>query len=307
MAHFTSIDQIIGSTPLVSLNRLTRNAYGSVQVKLESQNPMGSVKDRIALAIINDAEQRGLLKPGSTIVEATSGNTGIALAYLGASRGYKVILTMPETMSIERRRLLKAFGAQVELTPGNQGMGGSVSRARELVQTIPGAFWARQFENEANPAIHEQTTAREIWEDTKGNIDVFVAGVGTGGSLTGVGRFLRDKNPDIEIIALEPDTSSVLSGGTPGPHKIQGIGPGFIPQILDTALISQTLKVSAVNAGETARALATQEGILGGISAGANVWAALELANRKAYQGKNIVTLICDTGERYLSTWLFDE
>jgi cysteine synthase A len=278
-----------------------------VLVKLESYNPLSSVKDRIGLSIIEDAERRGLLSPGATIVEATSGNTGIALAYIGAVKGYRVVLTMPETMSMERRRLLKAFGAELELTPGGDGMKGAVQRAKEIVSSTPGAFLAQQFQNQANPEVHRRTTAEEIWQDTQGAVDVFVAGVGTGGTLTGVGGRLRELKKDLHLVAVEPDTSPILSGGSPGPHKIQGIGAGFIPEVLDTSLYNEVIKVSATQAGETSRNLAKLEGILGGISAGGNVWAALELARRPEFEGKKIVTVICDTGERYLSTWLFEE
>jgi cysteine synthase A len=307
MAAYESIVELIGNTPLVRLNRMTQGLGAEVWVKLESSNPLSSVKDRIGLAMIEDAEKTGRISPGSTIIEATSGNTGIALAYLGAVKGYKVILTMPETMSIERRRLLKAFGAQLVLTPGSQGMAGAVAQAQALADTIPGSFWAKQFENTANVDIHYRTTAEEIWTDTQGRVDLFVSGVGTGGTITGVGRRLKEYKPSVQVIAVEPDSSSVLSGEKPGPHKIQGIGAGFIPKILDTEIYDAILQVDAEKAGLAARNLAFQEGILGGISAGANLWAALELAKKSENEGKVIVTLICDTGERYLSTWLFDE
>jgi len=286
---------------------MTQGLGAEVWVKLESANPLSSVKDRIGLAMIEDAEKTGRISPGSTIIEATSGNTGIALAYLGAVKGYKVILTMPETMSIERRRLLKAFGARLVLTPGSQGMAGAVAQAQALADTIPGSFWAKQFENAANVDIHYRTTAEEIWIDTEGRVDLFVSGVGTGGTITGVGKRLKEYKPSIQVVAVEPDSSPVLSGEKPGPHKIQGIGAGFIPKILDTEIYDSILQVNAEKAGLSARNLALQEGILGGISAGANLWAALELAKKSENEGKVIVTLICDTGERYLSTWLFDE
>ncbi|KGE73425.1 cysteine synthase A [Spirochaeta lutea] len=306
MALYTSILDLVGNTPLLELRGMTQGLDARVLVKLESYNPLSSVKDRIGLSIIEQAEKEGVLGPGATIVEATSGNTGIALAYIGAVKGYRVVLTMPETMSIERRRLLKTFGAELELTPGGEGMNGAVRRAREIVESTPGAFMARQFENQANPLVHRKTTAEEIWRDTQGQVDAFVSGVGTGGTLTGAGGRLRELNPEIRIVAVEPDSSPVLSGGSPGPHKIQGIGAGFVPQVLDTSLYDEVIQVSAVQAGETSRSLARVEGVLGGISAGANVWAALELAKRKEFAGKTIVTLICDTGERYLSTWLFE-
>lgn len=307
MAKFESIKELVGNTPLVRLNRMTQGLPAQVYVKLESFNPLGSVKDRIGLAMIEAAEAQGLLSPGSTIVEATSGNTGIALAYLGAVKGYKVILTMPETMSMERRRLLRAFGAELILTPGGEGMNGAVSKAQEIVDSTPGSFWAKQFENLANPEIHYQTTGEEIWKDSEGKIDVFLAGVGTGGTLTGAGRKLREYKADIQLVAVEPEGSAVLSGSKPGPHKIQGIGAGFIPEVLDRSLLDEVIAVSANDAGDTARKLAQYEGIFGGISSGANVWAALELARLEENEGKTIVTIVADTGERYLSTWLFED
>lgn len=307
MARYESIAELVGNTPLVRINRMAQGLPGEVYVKLESSNPLSSVKDRIGLAMIEAAEEQGILTPGSTIIEATSGNTGIALAYLGAVKGYKVMLTMPETMSMERRRLLKAFGAELVLTRGSDGMNGAVQRAKELVEQTPGAFWTQQFDNASNPDIHYRTTGEEIWKDTDGKVDILVAGVGTGGTITGAGRRLREHKPIIEIVAVEPDSSAVLSGGEPGPHKIQGIGAGFVPSILDTSLFSKVMTVGALEAGDAARKLAQYEGILGGISAGANVWAALELAKLEENAGKTIVTIICDTGERYLSTWLFEE
>lgn len=302
-----NITELIGGTPLVRLNKLCRDLPGSVVVKLESFNPMSSVKDRIGLNMILEAEIQGSLKPGGTIIEATSGNTGIALAFVGAARGYKVVLTMPDTMSIERRKLLKSLGAELILTPGSLGMRGAVNQAEELLKSSPDAIMARQFSNSANPEVHYKTTAPEIWEALDGNLHAFVSGVGTGGTISGVGRFLKEKNGAIQIIAVEPDVSPVLSGGQPGPHKIQGIGAGFIPEILDRKVIDQILTVSAEQSGEMARRLALEEGILGGISAGGNVHVALELAALPQYKDKTIVTLLCDTGERYLSTWLFGE
>ena len=302
-----NMTELVGRTPVVRLNRLTAGLPGTVLVKLENFNPASSVKDRIGLAMVEAAEAEGLLKPGSIIVEATSGNTGIALAWVGAVKGYRVILAMPDTMSVERRRLLRAFGAELELTPGPEGMRAAVARAREIVSRNPGAVMADQFQNPANPRIHRETTAEEIWSDTEGRIDVFVAAVGTGGTISGVGGRLKELNPEIRAVAVEPDTSAVLSGGEPGPHKIQGIGAGFIPEVLDRSVIDEVITVSSSDATTTARDLASKEGILAGVSAGANVWAALVLAARQENRGKTIVTVICDTGERYLSTWLFEE
>lgn len=299
--------ELVGRTPMVRLNRLGRDLPGNVVVKLENFNPASSVKDRIGLAMIEAAEADGKLSPDSIIVEATSGNTGIALASIGAVKGYRVILTMPDTMSIERRRLLAAFGARIELTPGPEGMSGAVSRAQEIVDANPGAVLASQFRNPANPRVHRETTAQEVWDDSEGEVDLFVAGVGTGGTITGVGKRLKELKPSVQAIAVEPDSSPVLSGGSPGPHKIQGIGPGFVPEVLDRSVIDEVIRVTADDATKTARELARLEGILGGVSAGANVWAALELASREENRNKLIVTVICDTGERYLSTWLFEE
>lgn len=299
--------ELIGNTPMVYLRRLADGLPGMVAVKLENFNPASSVKDRIGLAMIEAAERDGLLRPGATIVEATSGNTGIALAYVGAVRGYTVVLTMPDTMSVERRRLLQAFGARLELTPGHEGMKGALAKAREIVESTPGAFLARQFENPANPEAHRRTTAEEIWRDTDGEVDVFVAGVGTGGTITGVGSRLKQLKPELLAVALEPGDSPVLSGGKPGPHRIQGIGAGFVPEIVDRSVIDEVVTVDAAEATTIARRLAKEEGILAGVSAGANVWGALELASREENRDKLIVTIICDTGERYLSTWLFEE
>jgi len=307
MAIARDVTELIGNTPMVQLNRLAAGLPGRVVVKLENFNPASSVKDRIGLAMIEAAERDGSLTPGSTIVEATSGNTGIALAYVGAVKGYKVILTMPDTMSSERRRLLQAFGADLELTPGPDGMNGAVARAQEIVAKTPGAVMASQFTNPANPEVHRRTTAEEIWRDTDGLVDAFVAGVGTGGTITGVGQRLKQLKPAVIAVAVEPAGSAVLSGERAGPHKIQGIGAGFVPDVLDPSVIDQIIKVTSSDATITARRLAKEEGILGGVSAGANVWAALELAARAESKDKLIVTVICDTGERYLSTWLFEE
>ena len=307
MAAYNSIAELVGNTPLLKLNRIAAGLAAHVWVKLESLNPLASVKDRIGLAMIEEAEKAGELKPGATIIEATSGNTGIALAYLGAVKGYKVVLTMPDTMSIERRRLLKAFGAELILTPGSDGMRGAVAKANEILEQTPGSIMARQFENDANPRAHYYTTAEEIWSDTKGQVDIFVAGVGTGGTISGVGKRLKELKPSVKIVALEPDSSPVLSGGQPGHHKIQGIGPGFVPATLDTKVYDEVLRVDHVEAGEASHRMARLEGVLCGISAGANVWGAIELAKRPENSGKNIVTVICDTGERYLSTWLWED
>lgn len=295
----------IGGTPLVRINKLG-STNAEVVAKVEFFNPGGSVKDRIALAMIEAAEKGGLLKPGALIIEPTSGNTGVGLALVAAVRGYKLILTMPETMSIERRKLASAYGAEIVLTAGADGMKGAIAKALELQKQYPGSFIPQQFENPANPAYHQLTTGPEIWQDTDGKVDALVAGVGTGGTLTGTGKYLKAKNPDIKIYAVEPDTSPVLSGGTPGPHKIQGIGAGFVPKVLKTDLITGVITVSAENAGKTAREAAAKEGLLVGISSGAALYAALELAQKPEFAGKRIVALLPDTGERYLSTWLFE-
>lgn len=297
----------VGETPLVPMSRMDAEFPGTVLLKLENRNPLGSVKDRIARSMVEAAESRGELQPGSTIVEATSGNTGIGLAWIGAQRGYRVILTMPETMSLERRRLLSALGAQLELTPGSGGMKAASERAEEIERETKGAVLMRQFSNPANPRVHEETTGPEIWRQSEEKVDVFVAGVGTGGTITGTGRFLRSKSPTVEVVAVEPHDSPVLSGGNAGPHRIQGIGAGFVPEVLDVSLLSRVVTIEAEEAGSTARRLATEEGIFAGISAGANVAAALRIASDPHYAGKTIVTVVCDTGERYLSTWLYEE
>ena len=307
MNIYQDITQTVGRTPLVWLNRIGKDSGARIAVKLESSNPLSSVKDRIGVAMINAAEQAGKLKPGSVIVEPTSGNTGIALAFVAAARGYRLILTMPETMSVERRQLLRILGAEVVLTEGPKGMRGAVDKAEEIAKTIPGSFIPQQFNNPANAEIHRRTTAEEIWKDTDGIVDIFVAGIGTGGTITGVGEVLKQRKPSARIIAVEPVDSPVLSGGKPGPHKIQGIGAGFVPGVLNTKVYDEIIQVRHEDAGAVARQLARQEGILGGISSGANVWAALEVAKRPESKGKTIVTVICDTGERYLSTWLFQE
>ncbi|WP_026555216.1 cysteine synthase A [Arthrobacter sp. 35W] len=304
---YDDVTQLVGGTPLVRLNRLTEGLDATVAVKLEFYNPANSVKDRIGVAIVDAAEKAGELKPGGTIVEGTSGNTGIALAMVGAARGYKVILTMPETMSTERRVMLRAYGAQIVLTPGSEGMRGAVEKAQEIVANTENSIWARQFANPANAAIHKATTGEEIWEDTNGAIDILVAGVGTGGTITGVGQLLRERKPEVKIVAVEPKDSAILNGGAAGPHKIQGLGANFIPDVLDQNIYDEVLDATLEDSVETARALGTQEGILGGISAGAAVWGALELAKREENAGKLIVAVVPDFGERYISTVLYDD
>jgi len=304
---YKNISETIGRTPLVRLNRMTEGLNAEVLVKLESFNPLSSVKDRLGVAMIESAEKKGLINKDTVLIEPTSGNTGIALAFISASRGYRLILTMPETMSMERRQLLKIFGAELILTEGSKGMKGAIDKANELNKEIPNSLVLHQFDNPANPEIHRLTTAEEIWRDTDGTIDYFVAGVGTGGTITGVGETLKKKNSAVKIVAVEPIESSVLSGGKPGPHKIQGLGAGFVPSIYKAKFTDEIIKVDAQVAGETSRQLARQEGILVGISSGAALWAALEVAKRPEAKGKVIVVVLPDTGERYLSTWLFQE
>jgi cysteine synthase len=303
-----SIIDLIGRTPLVRLNRLSEGLGATILGKLESMNPAGSVKDRIGLAMVESAEADGRLVPGtSVIVEPTSGNTGIALAFVCAAKGYRCILTMPETMSMERRALLKAYGAELVLTPGAEGMRGAIARAEEIAAQTPNSYVPQQFQNPANPEVHRRTTAEEIWADTGGEVDILVAGVGTGGSITGVGEVLKERRPGFRSVAVEPVESPVLSGGQPGPHKIQGIGAGFVPGVLNTHVYDEVITCASEDAFATARRLAREEAILVGISAGANVWAAIELAKRPENAGKVIVTFLCDTGERYLTTPLFGD
>lgn len=304
---YDNVSELVGRTPLVRLNRLTEGLDATVVAKLEFYNPANSVKDRIGAAIIDAAERSGELKPGGTIVEATSGNTGIALAMIGAARGYKVILTMPETMSTERRVMLRAYGAEIVLTPGSEGMAGAVDRAKQIIATTPNAVAANQFANPANPAIHEKTTAEEVWADTDGKVDIFVAGIGTGGTITGVSRALKARKPSVQIVGVEPKDSPLLTEGKAGPHKIQGIGANFVPEILDRGSYDEIIDVELDDALRVARDLGTEEGILSGISTGAIIWAALELAKRPENAGKLIVAVVCDYGERYISTVLFDD
>lgn len=309
MKVFKTVSELVGHTPLLELTRFERaeNLGATVLAKLEMFNPAGSVKDRIAKAMIDDAEQKGLLKRDSVIIEPTSGNTGIGLAAIGGSRGYRVILTMPETMSVERRNLLKAFGAELVLTPGAKGMAGAVEKAEELAKEIPNAFIAGQFVNPANPAAHEKTTGPEIWADTDGKVDFFVAGVGTGGTLSGVGKYLKKMNPAVKVVAVEPDASPLLSEGKAGPHPIQGIGANFIPETLDRSIYDEIIRVTGEQAFKTGRFLARREGVLAGISSAAAVYAAAEIAKRPENKGKTIVALLPDTGDRYLSTPMFAE
>ena len=304
---FTSADQLIGKTPLLELVHLEKELglQAKILAKLEYFNPAGSVKDRIAKAMIDDAESKGLLKPGSVIIEPTSGNTGIGLASVAAARGYRIIIVMPETMSVERRQLMKAYGAELVLTEGAKGMKGAIAKADELAKEIPGSFIPGQFVNPANPAVHRATTGPEIWEDTDGQVDFFVAGVGTGGTVTGVGEYLKSKNPDVKVVAVEPATSPVLSKGTPGSHKIQGIGAGFVPAVLNTGVYDEIITVENEDAFAAGKKIGKSEGVLVGISSGAAVWAAIELAKRPENKGKTIVALLPDTGDRYLSTPLF--
>lgn len=307
MPLLNNISEAIGNTPLVRLNKLDADLPGNIAMKLEFYSPASSVKDRIGAAIIDAAENAGVLKPGGTIVEGTSGNTGIALAMVGAARGYRVVLTMPETMSTERRVMLRAYGAEIVLTPGSEGMRGAVERAKQIVEETENAIWARQFANEANPKIHYATTGEEIWRDTEGTVAALVSGIGTGGTITGAGGRLREYNPDLHIAAVEPEDSPILSGGQAGPHKIQGIGPNFVPEVLDTEIYNEVITANLENAVSTARRLGTEEGILGGISTGANLAAALEVASREEFRDKLIVTFACDFGERYISTLLYED
>jgi cysteine synthase A len=302
-----SITDLVGHTPLLRLRKLAAGLSADVVVKLESQNPLGSVKDRIGLSMIEAAEREERITEDTILLEPTSGNTGISLAFVAAARGYALTLVMPETMSIERRKLLRALGAELVLTPGPEGMPGAIRTAMEMREGNDRYLILQQFENPANPEVHRRTTAQEIWDDTDGQVDIIVAGVGTGGTITGIAAELKERKPSLQAVAVEPVDSPVLSGGQPAPHKIQGIGAGFVPAVLRRDLLDEVVQVSAEDAGKVARRLAQEEGILGGISAGANVWSALEVARRAEHDGKLVVTVICDTGERYLSTWLFDQ
>jgi len=297
----------VGNTPLVRINKIAADLPGQVVAKLESFNPVSCVKERIGVSMIEDAEKKGLIDKDSVIIEPTSGNTGIGLAFACAAKGYNLILTMPDSMSIERRLLVKAFGAKLVLTQGSKGMKGAIEKAEELCRQMKNSFMPQQFRNPANPGIHRETTAREIWDDTEGKVDIVVAGVGTGGTITGIAEGLKPKKPGIRIVAVEPDASPVLSGGKPGSHKIQGIGAGFIPEVLKTELLDEVVRVRDEDAGETARRLAREEGILSGLSCGAAMWAAIQVAAREESKDKLIVAILPDTGERYLSTWLFQE
>lgn len=303
---YEDITKTIGNTPLVRLNRITKGIEATVVAKLEFFNPLSSVKDRIGVAMIEAAEREGLIKKDTIIVEPTSGNTGIALAFVAAAKGYRLILTMPDTMSIERRQVLSIFGAELVLTPGAEGMTGAIYKAEEIAKNTPNSFMPQQFKNLANPEIHRKTTAEEIWKDTDGKVDILVSGVGTGGTITGVAEVIKKRKPEFRAIAVEPIDSPVLSGGKAGPHKIQGIGAGFVPEVLNIGIIDEVVKVSNEDAGEFARRLAREEGILAGVSSGAATWAALEIAKRSENKGKLIVAILPDTGERYLSTWFFE-
>lgn len=305
-AIFENVAAAVGFTPLVRINKLG-SGRATILAKLESKNPAGSVKDRIALSMIEDAEKKGLIDEQTVIIEPTSGNTGIGLAFICAAKGYELLLVMPESMSIERRKLLQLYGARLLLTPAEQGMAGAVTKAEQLVSKNPKAFMPQQFKNPANPAIHRETTAQEIWTDTDGKVNILVASVGTGGTLTGCGEFLKQQNKNVKVVAVEPKDSPVLSGGKPGPHKIQGIGAGFVPEVLNVGIIDEIIQVSNADALQTARKLASREGILSGISGGANVWAAMQLSHRRDAEGGTIVTFICDTGERYISTEMYEE
>ena len=307
MRVFADITKTVGKTPLVRINHLAEGFSGQILAKLEFFNPLSSVKDRIGIAMIEEAERQGKLKKGAVVIEPTSGNTGIALAFVCAVKGYRLILTMPETMSLERRQLLRILGAEVVLTPAEKGMQGAVNKAEELFKTIPHSFMPQQFKNPANPQIHRQTTAEEIWQDTDGQVDIFIAGIGTGGTITGVGEVLKKRKPTVKIIGLEPQESAVLSTGKAGLHKIQGIGAGFIPEVLNREIIDEIIQVRSDDAGRVARQLACKEGIFAGISSGAAMWVALQIAKQPENDGKIIVVLLPDTGERYLSTWLYQE
>ncbi len=304
---FSSVVDTIGNTPLVRINRIADKAGADIFAKLEYFNPLSSVKDRIGAAMVDAAEKEGLLKPGSVIIEPTSGNTGVGLAFVAAARGYRLILTMPETMSVERRQVLKILGAEIVLTEGTKGMKGAIEKAMELASELPGSLVPQQFNNPANPEIHRKTTAEEIWRDTDGSIDIFVSGIGTGGTITGVGEVIKSRKPSVKVIAVEPSDSPVLSGGQPSPHKIQGLGAGFVPAVLNREILDEVVTVSQADAGTMAKRLAREEGMFAGISSGAAMWAAVEVARRKENAGKNLVVILPDTGERYLSTWVFEE